>query len=102
LEGLVKLAKRRKDAEGPRNQVVVHSTPAIWKVGVNKTYRNKTLHLAVEINQAMIKRFVDTRASISIMATNVVREFDIMHLVAGHETYKTAFGIVTQALRDNC
>jgi hypothetical protein len=32
------------------------------------------------------------------MATNVVREFDIMHLVAGHETYKTAFGIVTQAL----
>jgi hypothetical protein len=28
----------------------------------------------------------------------VVRELGIMHLVAGHETYKMAFGIVSQAL----
>jgi hypothetical protein len=34
----------------------------------------------------------------SVMATSVVREFGIMHLVAGHETYKTTCGIVTQAL----
>jgi hypothetical protein len=34
----------------------------------------------------------------SVMATNVVKELGIMHLVVGHETYKTAFGIVIQAL----
>jgi len=61
LEGLVKLARKRKDVEGQRNQVAtVHSTLAIQRVSVNKTHRNKTLHLAVEINQAMIKGLVDT------------------------------------------
>jgi hypothetical protein len=57
LEGLVKLVRRRKNAEGQRNQVTaIHSTPIIKKVSVNKTHRNKTLHLVVEINQAMIER----------------------------------------------
>jgi hypothetical protein len=32
------------------------------------------------------------------MATNVVRELGIMHLVVGHETYKMASNIVTHAL----
>ncbi len=41
---------------------------------------------------------VDTRASMSIMAIVVVRELGIMHLVVGFETYKTAFGVVTQAM----
>jgi predicted aspartyl protease len=100
LERLVKLARRRKDAEGQRNQVVaIHSTPTIKRVSVNKIHRSKMLHLAVEINQAMIEGLVDTRASMSIMVANVVRELGIMHLVAGHETYKTAFGIVMQELR---
>jgi predicted aspartyl protease len=40
------------------------------------------LHLAVEINQAMIEGLVDTRASMSVMAANVVRKLGIMHLVA--------------------
>jgi hypothetical protein len=57
------------------------------------------LHLVVEIKQAMIKGLVDIGASMSVMTTNVVRELGIMHLVAGHETYKMAFGIVIQALR---
>ncbi len=99
LEGLVKLARRRKDVEGQRNRIAdVHSTPAIRRVSVNKIHRNKTLHLAVEINEAMIEGLVDTWASMSVMAVNVVRELGIMHLVAGHETYKTTSGIVTQAL----
>jgi hypothetical protein len=46
----------------------------------------------------MIEGLVNTRASMSIMAASVVREFNIMHLVVGHETYKIAFGIATQAL----
>ncbi len=75
LEGLVKLVRRRKDAECQGNQIVaIHSTLAIKRVSVNKTHHNKTLHLAVEINQAMIKGLVDTRPSMSVMATNVIRE----------------------------
>jgi predicted aspartyl protease len=53
------------------------------------------LHLAIEINQAMIEGLVDIGASMSFMATNVVRELSIMHLVANNETYKTTFGILT-------
>lgn len=33
-----------------------------------------------------------------VMARIVVRELGIIHLVVGHEIYKTTFGIVTQAL----
>jgi len=51
----------------------------------------------MEINQALIESFVDTRASMSIMVANVVRELGIMHLMASHEIYKKAFRIVMQA-----
>ncbi|CAK9259425.1 unnamed protein product [Sphagnum jensenii] len=34
----------------------------------------------------------------SVMAATVVRELGLMHLVSGSETYKTASGVVTQAL----
>jgi predicted aspartyl protease len=46
----------------------------------------------------MIEGLVDTGASMSVMAASVVKELGIMHLVAGHETYKTTSSIVTQAL----
>jgi predicted aspartyl protease len=52
----------------------------------------------VEINSYVVEGLVDTGASMSVMATAVVRELGIMHLVAGFETYKTASGVVTQAL----
>jgi predicted aspartyl protease len=61
-------------------------------------HRNRTLHLVIEINQTMIEGLVDTGVSMSVMATNVVREFGIMHLMANNETYKTTFGIMTHAL----
>ncbi len=35
----------------------------------------------------------------SVMEASVVRELGIMHLVAGHETYKTTSSIITQTLR---
>ncbi len=41
---------------------------------------------------------MDTGASMSVMAAAVVRELGMMHLIARSETYKTASGIVTQAL----
>jgi hypothetical protein len=55
----------------------------------------KTLHLVVEINQTLLEGLVDTNMSMSIMAISVVRELGIMHLVLGHETFKTTFVMLT-------
>jgi hypothetical protein len=99
LETLVKLARRKKDAETMNDQVfVVSPIPAIRQIYVNKTNRSKTLHLPVEINRYIVEGLVDIGASMSVMAAVVVREMVMMHLVAGSETYKTASGVVTQAL----
>jgi predicted aspartyl protease len=96
LESLVKLARRKKDAEAVNDQVSMVSTaPAIRRICVNKINRSKTLHLPVEINRYVIEGLVDTRASMSVMSATVVREMGMMHLVAGSETYKTASGVVT-------
>jgi predicted aspartyl protease len=98
LESLVKLARRRKDAETVTDQMsVVSPVPAIRRICVNKTNRSKTLHLPVEINRYVIEGLVDTGTSMFVMAAVVVREMGMMHLVAGFKTYKTASGVVTQA-----
>ncbi len=52
----------------------IHSTLAIKRDSINKTHRNKTLHLTMEINQALIEGLVDIGASMLVMATSVVRE----------------------------
>jgi hypothetical protein len=59
LEGLVKLTRRRKDVES-HQVAIVHQAPIIRRVNVNKTHCSKTLHLEVEINQALIEGLVDT------------------------------------------
>ncbi len=46
----------------------------------------------------MVERLVDTGASMSVMVAAIVRELGIMHLVNNSKTYKTALGVVTQAL----
>jgi predicted aspartyl protease len=76
----------------------VSVVPTLRKICINKTHRSKTLHLLVEINNYIVKGLVDTRASMSVMAAAVVRELGMMHLVTGSETYKTASGVITQAL----
>jgi predicted aspartyl protease len=99
LESLVKLARRKKDAKAVNDQVSMVSTaPTLRQICINKTHRSKTLHLLVEINSYVVEGLVDTGASMSVMAAAVVRELGIMHLVIGSETYKTASGVVTQAL----
>jgi predicted aspartyl protease len=99
LESLVKLARRRKDSKANENQVsMVSANPTLRKIYINKTHQSKTLHLLVEINNYIIEGLVDTGASMSVMATIVVRELGMMHLVTRSETYKTASGVVTQAL----
>jgi predicted aspartyl protease len=99
LESLLKLARRKKDAEATNNHVsMVSTTPTVRQICINKTHKSKTLHLLVEINNYVVEGLVDIGASMSVMATVVVRELGIMHLVARSETYKTASGVVTQAL----
>jgi predicted aspartyl protease len=99
LESLVKLARRRRDSEANENQVSMVSTvPTLRKIYINKTHRSKTLHLLVEINNYIVEGLVDTGASMSVMAAVVIRELGMMHLVTGSETYKTASGVITQAL----
>ncbi len=99
LESLMKLARRKKDAETMNDQVsVVSPVPAIRRICVNKTNRSKTLHLPVEINRCVIEGLVDTWASISVMVVAIVRELGMMHLIVGSETYKIASGVVTQTL----
>lgn len=56
LEGLVKLAKRRKDE---KTQQVTHislvdAIPAIKKVCVNKNHKSKTLQLTMEVQNGLI------------------------------------------------
>ncbi len=99
LESLVKLARRKKDAETVNDQVsVVSPVPTIRQICVNKTSRSKTLHLPVEINRYIVEGLVDIGASMFVMVAVVVREMGMMHLVAGSETYKIASGVVTRAL----
>jgi predicted aspartyl protease len=99
LENLVKVARRKKDVEIASNQVsMVSAAPTLRRIYINKTHRSKSLHLSVEINDYLIEGLVDTGASMSVMAAAVVRELGMMHLVSGLETYKTAFGIITQAM----
>jgi hypothetical protein len=99
LESLVKLARRRRDSETNVSPVSVASTmPALRRVCINKSHRSKTLHLLVEVNNYIVEGLVDTGASMTVMAAAVVRELGMMHLVTGSETYKTASGVITQAL----
>jgi predicted aspartyl protease len=99
LENLVKVARRKKDSEVESTQgSMVSAAPTLRRIYVNKTHRSKTLHLSVEINGYLIEGLMDTGASMSVMAAAVVREMGMMHLVSRSETYKTASGIVTQAM----
>jgi len=67
----------------------------IRRVCINKMNHTKTFHLVVEINQTLLEGLVDTNMSMSIVAISVVRELGIMHLVLGHETFKTTFAMLT-------
>jgi hypothetical protein len=99
LENLVKLARRKRDSETTKNQVlVVFALPSLRKICVNKTHRSKTLHLPIEIDNCVVEGLVDTGASMSVLASAVVRELGMMHLVTGNESYKTASGVITRAL----
>jgi predicted aspartyl protease len=99
FESLVKLARRRRDLEAGENQISMVSAPTpAWRICINKTHRSKTLHLLVEINNYVDEGLVDTGVSMLVMAVAVIQELGIMHLVTSSKTYKTASGVVTQAM----
>jgi predicted aspartyl protease len=99
VENLVKVARKKKDAEAVNNQVSMVSAPLTFKqIYINKTHRSKTLHLLMEVNNYLVEGLVDIGASMSVMVAAVVRELGLMPMVSGSETYKTASGVVTQAL----
>jgi hypothetical protein len=83
LEGLVKLARRRKDVETAQSQmVVIIPIPNIRRVCINKMNCSKMFHLVVEINQALLERLVNIGASMSIMATSMVKKLsNLRHLI---------------------
>jgi hypothetical protein len=99
LEGLMKLARNKNDVEATHTEVViVMDTPRIKRICIDKVHHNKNFHLVVEINRTLIESLVSTGASMSVTPANVVRKFNIMHLVSSHETYKITSGIIIQAL----
>ncbi|CAK9236887.1 unnamed protein product [Sphagnum troendelagicum] len=53
---------------------MVSAVPTIRRLCINKTHRNKMLHLSMEINHYPIEGLVDTGASMSVMAVSVVRD----------------------------
>jgi len=77
---------------------IILAAPTFRQIYINKTHRSKTLHLLVEINNYVVEGLVDIGASMSVMATTLVRKLGIMHVVAGFETYKTTSRVITHAL----
>jgi predicted aspartyl protease len=77
---------------------MVLASLTLKKICINKTHQSKTFHLLVEINNYVVEGLVDTGASMSIIDVVVVRELGIMHLVTRSGTYKTASGVITQAM----
>jgi predicted aspartyl protease len=73
LESLVKVDRKKKDAEATSNQVsMVSAAPTIKRLSINKMHRSKTLHLSVEVNSYLVEGLVDTGASMFVMAATVV------------------------------
>jgi len=54
--------------------------------------------MLVGINNYIVERLVNIKVSMSVLAVAVIKELGIMHLVTRFESYKTALGVVTQAL----
>jgi hypothetical protein len=68
LKSLVKVARKKHD-EGLKtiNLTKVERSHVVWRITINKSYRNKTLHLFVEIKNNLIEGLVDIGASMSIV-----------------------------------
>ncbi len=50
----------------------------------------------MEVQDGLIERLVDIGISMSVMATKIVQELGIVHLVLGNESYKMASNMITK------
>jgi hypothetical protein len=90
LEGLVKLARKRKNEEHRatlKNTMAQQLFVLHW-ININKNHISNTLHLSIKFNDYIMENLVDMRESMFVLATPIVKELKIMHLVDGYESYK--------------
>lgn len=96
LENLVKFTqKKRDDNLNSANLIKSDDAPTIHRICINKSHRNRIMHLLVGVGNIFVEGFINTRASMSVMSIIVVHELGIMHPVIGMESYKIALGIIT-------
>jgi hypothetical protein len=95
----VKLAqKKRDDNLKLANLIKSNEAPTVHRICINKSHRSRTLHLLVGVGNNLVEGLVNTRTSMLVISTSVVRELGIMHSIIGMESYKTASRIITQNL----
>jgi hypothetical protein len=95
----VKLAqKKRDDNLKLANRIKSNEAPTVHRICINKSHRSRTLHLLVGVGNNLVEGLVNTRTSMLVISTSVVRELGIMHSIIGMESYKTATRIITQNL----
>jgi len=88
FEGFVKFGKIKRDEVLQLDQmaIIALTISSLKRISISKNY-SKIIHLLVEMNNHIIEGLVDTRASMSIIATSVVRELGIVHLVPRLKSY---------------
>ncbi len=95
----MKLAqKKRDDNLKLANRIKSNEAPTVHRICINKSHRSRTLHLLVGVGNNLVEGLVNTRTSMLVISTSVVRELGIMHSIIGMESYKTATRIITQNL----
>jgi pentose-5-phosphate-3-epimerase len=96
FERLVKLAKIKRNEMLQLDHVATIALTifSLKRISINKNC-SKIIHLMVEMNNHIIEGLVDTRASMLVIVTSVVRELSIVHLVIRLKSYKKASGVVT-------
>lgn len=95
----MKLAqKKRDDNLKLANLIKSNEAPTVHRICINKSHRSRTLHLLVGVGNNLVEGLVNTRTSMLVISTSVVRELGIMHSIIGMESYKTASRIITQNL----
>lgn len=95
----MKLAqKKRDDNLKLANRIKSNEAPTVHRICINKSHRSRTLHLLVGVGNNLVEGLVNTKTSMLVISTSVVRELGIMHSIIGMESYKTASRIITQNL----
>jgi len=73
LKGWLNWLKERKLKRLARIKTAnVNNTHDVRRISVNKTYRGKTMHLLMEINNGVIEGLVDIGTYMSVIAASII------------------------------